>query len=73
MERAAQGSGHGSELLEFRECLDSALKHTVWFLGSCVDIRDASQKLKEIFLFLRVPSMILSPENLDPIYALFNE
>ena len=29
MERAAQGSGHSPELLELKECLDSALRHRV--------------------------------------------
>jgi len=29
MEQAAQGSGHGPMLLEFKEHLDSALRHKV--------------------------------------------
>ena len=29
MERAAQGSGHGPRLMEFKKCLDTALSHTV--------------------------------------------
>jgi len=29
---APQGSGHGPELLEFKECLESALRCRVWIL-----------------------------------------
>ena len=29
MEQAAQGSGHSPELLELKECLDTALRHRV--------------------------------------------
>ena len=36
MERAAQGSGHGPELPEFKEHLDTSLRHRVWFLGGPV-------------------------------------
>ena len=33
MEQAALGSGHhGPKLLEFRECLYTALRHRVWML-----------------------------------------
>lgn len=30
MEQAAQDSGHGPEMLELKECWDSALRHGVW-------------------------------------------
>ena len=33
MEQAPQGSSHVSELPEFKEHLDDALRHMVWFLG----------------------------------------
>ena len=33
MEQAAQGSGHGPELTEFKECWDNALRHRVWIWG----------------------------------------
>lgn len=33
MEQAAHDCGHSPELLEFKEHLNSALRHTVWFLG----------------------------------------
>ena len=37
MELAAQDSGHSLELLEFKDCLDTALDttlgHSVWILG----------------------------------------
>ena len=36
MEQPAQGSGHSPELLELRECLDSALRRWVWVLGGLV-------------------------------------
>ena len=36
MEQPAQGSGHGPELLESKECLDSALRHRVKLLDSPV-------------------------------------
>ena len=32
MERAAQGSGHSPELLELKECLDTALRQWVWVI-----------------------------------------
>ena len=32
----AQGSGHSPELLEIKECLDSALSHRVWILGGAL-------------------------------------
>jgi len=35
MEQAAQGSGHSPDLLEFREHLDSALRHWDWDCGWC--------------------------------------
>ena len=35
---APDGGGHGSELLELKECLDTALRHRVWIFGwSCVE------------------------------------
>ena len=38
LERAAQGSGHGTELCEFKKCLDSALKtYGLDFGWSCVE------------------------------------
>jgi len=36
MEQAAQGRGHGPELPELREHLDSTLRHWLWILGSAV-------------------------------------
>jgi len=36
VEWAAQGSGHSPELLEFKELLDSTLRHRVWILGGSV-------------------------------------
>ena len=36
MERAAQDSGHGSELPEFEEQWDSTLRHRAWVLGGAV-------------------------------------
>ena len=36
MAQAVQGSGHGSELPEFRKHLDTALRHRVWMLGVAV-------------------------------------
>ena len=36
MEQLAQGNGHGPRLLEFEECLDTALSHRVWILGGAV-------------------------------------
>ena len=36
LEQAPQGSGHDSELLEFKEQLDNALRYRVWILSGCV-------------------------------------
>ena len=36
MERAAEGSGHGPEIREFKERLDTTLRHRVWILGGPV-------------------------------------
>ena len=36
MEQAPQESGHSPELLEIKECLDSALSHRVWILVGSV-------------------------------------
>lgn len=36
MEQAPQGSGNGPELPEFKECLDTALRHGVCILGGPV-------------------------------------
>ena len=36
LEQAAQGSGHSPELPVFKEHLDNALRHRVWFLGGLV-------------------------------------
>jgi len=36
LEQAPQGSGHDSELLEFKEQLDNALRYRVCILCSCV-------------------------------------
>ena len=36
MERAAQDSGHSRELREFKERLDTTLRHRVWILGGPV-------------------------------------
>lgn len=33
---APQGGGHGPRLPEFKECLDTALRHRVWILGGPV-------------------------------------
>jgi len=35
-EQTHQGSDHGPELPEFKECLDSILRHGVWILGGPV-------------------------------------
>jgi len=37
MEQAAQGSGHGPKLAEFKECLDTTLRHVFRLLSGCVD------------------------------------
>jgi len=39
MEQPAQGSGYSPELLEFKECWDSALRHGLNFGWSCVELR----------------------------------
>ena len=44
MEQTAQGSGHGPELLEFKEHLDSALRHRVWILSDPVWSQDWTQR-----------------------------
>ena len=36
MEQAAQGSGHGLKLPEFKKHLDNTLSHRVWILGGPV-------------------------------------
>ena len=36
MEQAAQGSGRGPELPEFKEPLDNAIRHRVWILSGPV-------------------------------------
>ena len=33
MGQTAQGSGHGPSRMELKECLDTALRHSVWILG----------------------------------------
>ena len=40
MERAAQDCGHGPKLPEFKEHLDSALRHRVWFLCGTVQSQE---------------------------------
>ena len=40
MEQAAQGSGHGPKLPEFKEHLDSALRHRVWVLEGPVGTQE---------------------------------
>jgi len=39
LEWASQGSGYSPELLEFKECWDSALRHGLNFGWSCVELR----------------------------------
>jgi len=46
MDQLAQGNGHGPRLLEFEECLDTALSHRVWILGGAV----WSQELESVTL-----------------------
>jgi len=36
MEQAAQGTGHGPKLLEFKEHLESSLRHRIWLSGGPV-------------------------------------
>jgi len=36
LEQAHQSSCHGLELLQFKGCLDTALRQTIWFLGGSV-------------------------------------
>jgi len=40
---APEGGGHGTELLEFKECLDSALRHRGWILGGLCEARGWAQ------------------------------
>ena len=40
MEQPAQGSGHSPELVEFKECLNNALRHWVWILDGAVQSRE---------------------------------
>ena len=46
MEQAVEGRGHSPELTEFRESLDTALRHRVWILGGPV----WSQELDSILM-----------------------
>ena len=40
---APEGGGHGTELLEFKECLDSAFRHRGWILGGLCEARGWAQ------------------------------
>ena len=76
MEQAAQGSGHSPELLEFKECLDAALRHRVCCLGGPV----WSQELDLMVLVgpfqfgisndSMIPRVYIQPEALTWISAL---
>ena len=46
MEQAVEGRGHSPELTEFRESLDTALRHRVWILGGL----EWSQELDSVIL-----------------------
>ena len=63
MERAAQGSGHGPELLEFKECLGNTVRHWVWTLCGPVWSLELDSMILEglfqlqIFCYSVVPSL----------------
>jgi len=71
MEQAAQGSGHGPKLLEFKEHLNRVLRHRVCILGGTVwsqglDMVDACGSLSipsRPMLYDSVTSLGLPEEN----------
>ena len=55
VQQPAQGSGYSPELLELKECLDTAIRHRVWILGGAVWSREFD------LVILMVPSNLGHP------------